>query len=200
MSVIPNGFAEVTVQLRIPGDAGPAFNVFGVFSDPLASAQDVAINVADTLNNVPGYTDLYTSEVVAELITVYRREDANFVQVHEETISLPGRQLVPTGSPQVAYLLQKSTGLAGRANRGRMYIPGTREAIVNSDGNIISTDLATMQTGASAFLADLATNNVPMYILHDPPKEPPGAPAPDPTLVTALNVAPKVATQRRRLR
>lgn len=193
MSVIPVGFAEVTVQFQIPGDAGPAMVVFGTGSNPLDSPEDVAVNVADTLNNTPGFTGLYRADVIAELVTVRLNTGGIAPGVHEETINLPGTLSGATAPPQVASLLQKSTGLAGRPFRGRMYIPGIAEAIVDEAGRITSPSLGIMQTAATAFLDDLGTNNVPMYILHE-------SAAIAPTEVTALNLSPKVATQRRRLR
>lgn len=193
MTFIPEGFAEVTVQINIPGDAGPAFNIFGVQRDPLASAEDIAINVADTLNNVPGYTQIFSNQATIELITVRNKLGDGSIQIHEETANFPGTNAGAVAPPQVAVLLQKSTGLAGRSNRGRMYAPAIVETQIDDAGRILAANLAGMQNAANNFLADLSTNNVPMVILHD-------SPALAPTTVTALNVAPVVATQRRRLR
>lgn len=193
MTFIPEGWAEVTVQYDIPGDGGPAFNIFGVIKDPLDGAEEIAINVADTLNNSPGITQVFSNQATINLVTVRVKEASGDISIHEETVNIPGFNSGAVAPPQVSVLVQKSTGLAGRSKRGRMYIPAIVETQIDDGGNIIAANLTGMQNAMDAFLADLATNGVTMYLLHDDPLE-------SATLVTALNVAPKVATQRRRLR
>lgn len=193
MTFIPEGFAEVTVEWQIPGDGGPAFNIFGVIKDPLDGAEEIAINVADTLNNIPGISQVASNQAAMRLVTVRVKEASGDISIHEETVNIPGTNAGAVAPPQVSVLIQKSTGLAGRSKRGRMYIPAIVETQIDDGGLIVAANLAGMQTAADNFLADLTTNGVDMYLLHDDPLEPA-------TRVTALNVAPKVATQRRRLR
>jgi hypothetical protein len=196
MTFIAEGFAEVTVEIQIPGDAGPAFVVFGVRPSALGITLpiiDTADNVGDTLNNSPGLMDPVTSDNAITGFVVRQRTGPGTVAIEERALAVAGKSLAGSAPPQVAWLLQKQTGLAGRQNRGRMYVPGVREVIVDTAGNIINPDYANAQTAFTAFFNDLATNNVPMYILHT-------SPVIAPTEVTSLQLSRKVATQRRRLR
>jgi len=55
-------------------------------------------------------------------------------------------------SPQVAYRVTLQTALAGRANRGRMFLPGVPEDKVDAGGTVDATAVA----NAAAFVADAA--------------------------------------------
>ncbi len=98
-----------------------------------------------------------------------------------------------------AYLIHKRTGLAGRRNRGRLYLPGPGEDAVDAVGGISSANVAAVQTRATDWLASVNTlvGVTTMYILHQGPA---GAPAPSPTAISQLQVDPRIATQRTRLR
>ena len=97
-----------------------------------------------------------------------------------------------TDPPQVCWLIRKITESGGRAGRGRMYYPGVFSAN-SSDGGFI--DLPTLQAWQAKlddFLEGLAVGGSGMVVLHNS--------ALAPTPVTALEIQPQVATQRRRLR
>jgi hypothetical protein len=111
--------------------------------------------------------------------------------------------------PNTAVLIAKQTGLGGRRNRGRAYIPGIDEALVDPAGNLTPGALTAFQTDATAWLAETAAmaEVSEVVIFHSTPdkQEVPGGPlvpqpAIAPTAVTSMVVRPKVATQRRRLR
>jgi hypothetical protein len=100
--------------------------------------------------------------------------------------------------PNTAVLVKKVTGLGGRHQRGRMYVPGYRAESVFSYGVIDSTNLLGLQGAADDFLAgiDGATGPwIEMVLLHTDT-----APSTAPTTVTQLSVSPRLASQRRRLR
>jgi hypothetical protein len=92
---------------------------------------------------------------------------------------------------------------AGKANRGRMYMPSmVSEANVGEDGVIDSARLAVLQTTAQDWFSDI--NDVPaiitgvegeVVVLHYP-----GSPVATPTDVDTITVRPTVGTQRRRIR
>lgn len=92
-------------------------------------------------------------------------------------------------APNSAYLVRKRTALGGRANRGRLYLPGVAEAAVDESGNI---DPSGLQTNINDWFAGLSALGMPMYLLHTGSS--------DPTDVSNLVVDSKIATQRRRLR
>lgn len=100
-------------------------------------------------------------------------------------------------SPQVALLIKKNSGLGGRRNRGRMYLPWPAEGDIDTNGRLLAPMLTVLQTTA-AQLASLdgggssGGNFSGLFILHD------AGPFP-PTAITGFAASPVVATQRRRL-
>ncbi len=98
-----------------------------------------------------------------------------------------------------AFLLHKRSGLGGRKNRGRMYLPGVNEALVDDKGLMSTTAINGVNAAAAATLADIiAIEGVErMVILHTQPLGPVGT---VPTPVTTLLLDPVLGTQRRRLR
>jgi len=106
--------------------------------------------------------------------------------------------------PNVAMLIKKTTGLGGRRNHGRTYLPFWLQLVqVNENGSIPTATLAVADAAAAGFLADLATATIPMCIAHKTFN----VPLP-PHYVTALTTGPLVTgyktevlvgTQRRRL-
>lgn len=95
----------------------------------------------------------------------------------------------------VAGLIKKGAAVGGRANRGRMFVPGLEEGNVNSGGVIETSYLLTLGTAAQSLLTDDGVISSG-YILHS--EDSPGDPAP--TFITSLVFDPVVATQRRRQR
>lgn len=193
MPFIPVDYALIEVELSIPGDAGPALLTFGV--GPVASfnAQEVAVIVADACNNAGSISNTMHSTTIQTKVTARRRISVSDVAIGELDVNVPGTQGGDAISPQVALLVSKTSGLAGRSNRGRMYIPGQSESNVDGAGTVLSTFRTTAQGAMDTFLGDLDTLETPMVILHNDPAD-------TPTVVTALTVQNKVATQRRRLR
>lgn len=97
-----------------------------------------------------------------------------------------------------AVMVEKRTTLRGPRGRGRMFIPSiVTESEVDSFGMIAQAQFDAIQADAATFLADLATADVPMVLLHNSEGV---SPPPAPTVVSSLLVDPQVATQRRRLR
>jgi hypothetical protein len=101
--------------------------------------------------------------------------------------------------PNTAMLIAKNTGVGGRRNRGRAYVPGIDEAQVDPAGNILSAALTAIQADATAWLTETAAmvQVSEVVLFHSTPLGVAGLP---PTAVTSMTVRPKVATQRRRLR
>lgn len=113
-------------------------------------------------------------------------------QSYDHVEALPGTQSGQQAPPNTAMLVKKITGLGGRKNRGRFYIPGISDDAVSSNGTILPGSLVLWQAEATTFLADLDTRGLPMYLLHNSSS--------DPTEVSSLGVDGIAATQRRRLR
>lgn len=112
----------------------------------------------------------------------------------------PGLDTDSVPPPNVAMIVAKVTGLSGRRNRGRFFLPAyVDETNVDNRGRIDNTSINAAQTILDAWMADLeaitvgsvaATN---MVVLHSTP---PAAPAP---VVLRLIPQPIVGSQRRRL-
>lgn len=94
-----------------------------------------------------------------------------------------------------AVLIAKQTGLGGRRNKGRMYIPPVwpNESAVSARGVLTTTDAGTLATRWNQFRTACATAGLPWVLLHS---EVPFTPTP----ITALTVSTQMATQRRRMR
>lgn len=95
----------------------------------------------------------------------------------------------------VAVLVRKVTGFAGRSNRGRLYLPGVGLASIPAGGgNFLGAgDLAGFQGQFNAFRAALVTAGLLPVIFHQ-------APASTSRAVTSFEVQSRLATQRGRLR
>lgn len=96
----------------------------------------------------------------------------------------------------VAAIIQKQSGLAGRRNRGRMYFPYLDETRVDQSGRLGASYQTDFQTAADAIytvMTPLGSANLetPVLLHSEAPTTP--------TVVTSLTVSPIVATQRRRL-
>lgn len=192
MSVIPIGYAEVVSEFNVPGNSGPALVVFGLANPTDKTAQALADSVWTAWTQANGLlTNL--SNVTALIRTRAIYNDAGVEMYGEHTGSVAGAAAGAPLPPNCAYLASKRTGLVGRANQGRMYIPGCTEAEVGNDGIVTPAFIATMQTDLSDFIADLITDGNPMVILHS-------TVGPSPTDVNALSMNQKIATQRRRMR
>lgn len=110
--------------------------------------------------------------------------------------------------PNNAIIVEKRTGLSGRENRGRMYLPAVAEGEVSNAGRLdpthrsgVDLDFANFQTALEAIDA----GEWFPYILHTKkwnggvePADPGNAPAP--TQITSWYTRPIIGTQRRRLR
>lgn len=104
-----------------------------------------------------------------------------------------------TGDPvpqNSAYLIRKRSGLVGRKNRGRMYIPGVIESGVNELGQLTTGVANALQSTWGDFRTNIEAdaNFDGLSILHSL------GDSTIPTPVTALIVDTVIATQRRRLR
>lgn len=106
---------------------------------------------------------------------------------------------VPALTYNTAYLVQKRSNQGGRANRGRMYLPGCAEAQVDDAGNFspgardnLQTALEDAIAGTTAAFLNGGAPGSQGAILHADPNT-------TPTLIQSYSVTAKVATQRKRL-
>lgn len=196
MSIIPPGFAEVSLPFQHDELNRRAFCVFGVVvngdPDPVALADSVVDAFDDTLR-----TNL-DSNVTCGPALVAVGQDGGDPITGVGTLAVRGVSSYPDAlNAGQSLLLRKGTALGGRRNRGRMFLPWSiADAEVNEIGLIDPDALAPRQANVTSFLSALETDILGgMVILHDDGQTEPGAPTP----VTSLTVDRLVGSQRRRL-
>lgn len=210
MAVIPAGFAQV--NLRFSGSAVPlgAEITFGVEnSTPLT-----ADTIADTVGDVIAGTDwdgYWPNTMGLASILVKLGPNATGASA-ELAYAIAGTSFANAEAPNVAALVTKVTASGGRRGKGRFFQPVPAEAIVATGGLLDSAWQAGLQSELANFLADMSTAGLPLVVLHSYPYTwtlvggvpkrdyDTGAALPVPTPITSLNVAQRVASQRRRNR
>lgn len=151
---------------------------------------------ADFTNNANGVRGAWATHIMPVLGSgvVYDRltltDDTG--TIYDSSTSAAGGITNPSCPWNTAYLVKKTTGQAGRANRGRLYLPGVEEEDVDNAGIIETVKLGSIQTALAAFQTAVETNDFTLEILHNS--------VTTPTSVVALQCQTQVATQRRRLR
>lgn len=196
MTIIPPGFAEVSIPFQHEDLNRRAFIVFGVATaddtDPTVIADDVMQTFSTTLaTNID-------SNVTAGPALVSVGQDGGDPITGVGNLSVVGGSSYPDSlNSGQAVLIKKQTALGGRRNRGRMFLPWyIADAEVSEIGLINGQALSGRQTAANQFLEGLEGGSVAgMVILHDVGQTQPPAPTP----VTGLQVDRLVGSQRRRL-
>lgn len=200
--VIPTGFAQASIQIRMDGDPDPWYITHGV--DVSAAGGDYS-EVASTIAGA------WTENILAQLPTSARTSGIQ-LQVGQDgpdNLTLFFPKDIPGGStgnklPQnCAALVTKVTERPGRTGKGRVFIPSLlNETDVSNIGVISPSTLTGLQGDLDAVLAFLATPEpgfdvpAPMVLLHNAAV--PGGTTP--TIVSGLQIQAVIATQRRRLR
>lgn len=189
---IPEGFGTASVRMQLPGESGPGYNVFGLEREGTLTALQTAQQWGDAINNAGSPWTLLSNEVLTDQVEV-RLKIGGELHVAAVALTVTGGDASAMAPPQVSWLIKKTTGFAGRSNRGRFFLPGAVEGAIDAGGALTPTALSNLQIAASQFLGDLGTLGQEMVVLHENP-------ALTPRVVTALVVDARVATQRGRLR
>jgi len=194
--IIPPGFAHVAHVTTLDSDVEEMVTTYGVsLSDspvPNELAEDLHTGWGNNIVT-PLYGDTY--QLVRTEVRIGQDGGEPLQGVHSAVVlGIGSTARLPQNC---AVLVQKRSALGGRANRGRMYVPGTLgESVVSDSGSITSSNLSGQQTAFNNFLTALQVGFgsfvTDMVILHSSALEP--------TIVTSLNVQQLISTQRRRLR
>lgn len=184
---IPPGYAQAAINFDGPTPSGKAVVLMGYSLGEEGTmaglASILAAGMEDSIIPILSFNWTITSISVTT--------DTGY---YEEPVQLTGLSNVSTPPPNVTLLVRKTTGLRGRANRGRNYWPGLlTETDVFNTGAIDPTKVESIQTILEGIGEILYTAGYFGCILHSNP-------ALDPTPITSIVVESKVATQRRRLR
>jgi hypothetical protein len=194
---IPVDFVEVLFELNLAGDSEKMFTSYGVQMVP---GSQLSLALAQT------FADAYQAHLLGLSGSGYSLTGVYLNGGPDDTgpqASWNGSYLTPTTDPatpsNTAVLLQKRTGLRGRRNRGRMYIPGPPDGLLDARGQINAFELVTYQQSAANFHAAIEAFGgvVDAMLFHTTGPAEPGVP---PTKITSLTVASVAATQRRRMR
>lgn len=200
--IIPTGFAEARFVMRATGDPDPWICTLGVdVSDAGGDYEAVAINlvIAWSQQILTNQSNLVTLESVDLIIG----QDAGDPLIYSYASGNTGAGSGTYLPQNCALLIQKRSGVGGRRNRGRMYVPLILgESAVDNVGVIQASQVTALNTTLSTFMdilqngAEPAGMPTPPVILHS---DDTGTPPP-PTPITSMQVSPLLATQRRRLR
>lgn len=190
--VLPDGYALVTLKFRMGAAAHEALVVFGAVN----GAGSVQTDAVDWANNVQqNLLPFMGDSTVFESASLIAREATDYLTGYW-AINDNGGKAEQSLPPNCALLVKKITGVMGRANQGRMYLPGCLDTDTSNSGILDSDYAAEVQAGLDAFL----TSTEPMYIFHRDPLNPSDYDHAPPTLVNVLALQATIATQRRRLR
>lgn len=209
MTVIPVDYAQVTHLFGGAGLPNGAAVTYGI-RIPAADPGPVAVATLCRDNFAPVMTSLANSVSLINTKIKYGPNDDG-AQGEFAGAVVPGSVGSETATPNVAYLVEKTTNLGGRRGRGRFFLPGVYELGVTAGGSIDAGVFAALQGDLTTFHSAMTVDDCEMFLLHSFPTvwiivegQPrrisiPGI-IPDPTQITSLSLDPIAATQRRRLR
>lgn len=201
----PEGWASALVEFTQSGDSEPMAITWGIGPGGITPSPVVAAALAQDTVDVLKATgapleanQLYTNWTFVG-VTVTIQGPLGGVSGFAPA-GVTGTSASPQHMPvNVAVLVHKLTSAGGRRGRGRMYLPpfALGDASVDNNGVVSSALVTAWNTRWAQALSDLALAGATMYLGHSPDSM--GA-AIEPTLVSALQVDTRVATQRTRLR
>jgi hypothetical protein len=193
--VIPNAYAQLIYRFSLTGDAEEMLTTLGLEAPGSYGTPEQTIAAM--------HADFVTGFPAANILTGYQFLGIRMIvgQPSGLPITYEGTQAPVVGTnagpplpPNSAFLVRKRSALGGRPHRGRMYLPagiGVGEDSVPATGVMLEAQRSVLQTRVNA-----AFGVGDKVILHD--SLTPGALTP--TLITALTLEARLATQRRRLR
>jgi hypothetical protein len=202
----PLGFADVSLTLKHDADPEPWFVTYGVETDLGAFSAVEHANQQQLAFAEPWAFQLSDEVTIGPAICRFGQDGGPDLIVESDLTPVRGTSTTEKLPQNCAALIRKNTGLGGRPNRGRCYLPGVlSEGGVNQVGAVETATVTDFQTRADDWLEALALGATgssplvptPMVILHGPSSAGPAGP---PTPVISLTMGTRIATQRRRLR
>lgn len=218
MPPIPDLCCLVAHEYSLVGDAEPMLITYGVeFEGDIPPGQDVVNDLdAGWKANMNDMADLSYTLVRT---TIWLRNGGVDPEVWvSDNAPAVGTVTGRAFPPNTSALVTKTSGFAGRRNRGRMFIPGVISEAASEQGVLDAGALVAYQAILTAWFEHIdAPPVIPgdegryLVILHSeathwelvggqPRRVGNGTAIPPPTRVTGLQLEARVATQRRRLR
>lgn len=192
--IIPPGYANVVHKFSLLGDAEQMVVTMGV------DVGDVTLFQAYTEALADHFEDAFPPSAMNASygyngVVLYRGQDGGPPEVYESIRNVSGSFTGAGALPNnCAFLVRKRTASAGRANRGRFYLPpfAVDETTITANGIIPLASLNAIQQRVTDWLLTPAQ---PYVVLHDV-----GSPVVTPTPIIDFVLDPLIATMRRRLR
>lgn len=200
--IIPPGWLQAVYTFELTGDPEPMVITCGHKIDSGSGG-----NGPDSPNTLlTAFAANWMSEMSNQYklvsCTSYVGQDGGSPAVYVSTLGpYPGENSGSVVPQNTAYLIRKRTDVAGKRGRGRFYLPGVRESVVDQAGNVHPDQVTAINLAASNWYDDLTSSPgltyYPPYVLHR--SEGIGI-EPAPSAITSFRCENIVATQRRRLR
>lgn len=190
--VIPENYALCAWQFALTGDPEIMVTTCGVDNVGPAAGQAAADNLADDFTQAFDAASILVGYRYLG-VKLYVGQAPGLPILFEAPRDVAGTNAGPALPQNVAMLIRKTSAIAGRRGRGRMYLPPMvlGEDSISPVGVIGSAQMAVIQPKITAWL----DSESPKVILHS------DVPAPmAPTPITSFILDSMVATQRRRLR
>ena len=168
---IPVNFCQVAVKMSLTGRLSPFIMTFGLKDTAgtltpfqIAILVDTALTSAttkplNTANVIGGYT--YNG------VRVIKQEEVNRTFA-ETSLAIAGGGAGGALPPNCSVLVRKKTAIYGKKFVGRMYLPPivAAETDIDTSGNILASIVTAHNTRWAAFITEMTTNAVPVYLLH----------------------------------
>lgn len=192
--IIPPGYAQFSVEHWLVNYTRPAITVWGV---------DCRANIYDPDDMAQGFLDMYAlacgagfdSNVTMRDVRMLLGQDGVDPVVGQSRSSYPGTAVRESTAPALACLIRLNTGLGGRRNRGRKFLPwALNDTSVSEQGAVENSAVTGWNNRMSTFKSEMADVDWFPVILHSTGS----TPVPSPTPVTTMTCSPVVSTQRRR--
>lgn len=195
--IVPVGEAQIVLRWLSASDPEEQVSTLGSsgiggFADAQALAASIAAAAVGTFTGAGDMVDGWTFVGC----TVYRRQDGGGSEIGESVVNVTDTTSVAGLPTNCALLVRKRTALAGRANRGRMYLPAALigEDQVDRNGLLSDAKRTSLQTALTNFFdtVNTALDTDELVLFHSD-----GSPS---TPITALVLDNQIATQRKRMR
>lgn len=192
--IIPPGFALANFQFSITGD--PELMVCGLGFDISSFVGDdqTLVNTIDAAWALEMKTSVPNTVSIDDTVLYIGQDGGEPTVFTSQSAPVAGTSSGSSVPPNVAVLIRKSSGVSGRANRGRMFFPGVSEGLVSPAGVLDSALITQIQGDINSAVAAWASDLLYPVILHTT-----GSTLP-PTPIVSFSIDSKVGSQRRRLR
>lgn len=166
-------FANWIIRIRNTGGGISSNNTIAIGTHNVAPLDQTSVaRVANLMRDA--LKTLY--DAAWELGPIHVVEgDSPVNRIWDDTIVEPGTHAADVyAPPNVATIVSKQTGLAGKSLRGRFYLPGVPQGFVGEGGGINPTHVTAVQTAVdllkSTVIADAAVDYLALF--HDEPSSP----------------------------